>query len=182
MSPLIYFFHILLFSAHDYSPCMGMFVLNNFIFLVAVVNGDVFFISILDFFFSMCRNEENSVLTLYLLTSLNPLIRLSGFLVVSLAYLGILSYHLQTVTVLPLLFLFVSNFFFLFFSECCSRSPNSVLDKNGESGQFCLVQDLVVMISVLQHWESCLQWIYPYIAFIRLKSFPLFPISVQVLS
>ena len=92
---------------------MGRFVLNNFIFLVAVVNGDVFFISILDFFFSMCRNEENSVLTLYLLTSLNPLIRLSGFLVVSLAYLGILSYHLQTVTVLPLLFLFVSNFVFL---------------------------------------------------------------------
>ena len=28
-----------------------------------------------------------------------------------------------------------------------------MLDKNGESGQFCLVQDLVVMISVL-HIEN----------------------------
>lgn len=167
MSPLIYFFHILLFSAHNSSPCMGRFVLNNFIFLVAVVNGDVFFISILDFFFSMCRNEENSVLTLYLLTSLNPLIRLSGFLVVSLAYLGILSYHLQTVTVLPLIFPFICFFFFLLLLQLQQLGvPRLFWVTVLRRGHISLIHKFGVIVSQFYDWETCFWWVYLCMAFI----------------
>lgn len=134
-----------------------------------MVNGFASLASIFDLFFLLYRKARVfCVLISYPATSLKSLISSSHFSVASLDSLGIVSRHVQTVTVLPLLFPFVWKLF--------SSSPlipviwslKTILNKNGESGHLGLFITLGDMLSVSYHWESCLQWIYSYVAaFIR---------------
>uniref|UniRef100_A0A8D1I0U5 Uncharacterized protein n=1 Tax=Sus scrofa TaxID=9823 RepID=A0A8D1I0U5_PIG len=79
------------------------------------------------------------MLILYPATLLNSLISLSSFVWSPLGFLYIVSCHLHTVTVLPLP-TWISFIYFVCLIAV-ARTSNTMLNKSGESGHLCLVQD-----------------------------------------
>ena len=102
------FFHqCLILSAYRSFVSLGRFIPRYFILFVAMVNGNVFLISLSDFSSLVYRNARDFwALILYPATLPNSLISSSSFLVAVLDSLCIVSCHLQRVTTLLLLFRF----------------------------------------------------------------------------
>ena len=115
---LISFISVLQFSEYRSFVSLGRFIPRYFILFVAMVEGSVSLSSLSDFSSLVYRNARDfCALILYPATLANSLISSNSFLVAYLGFLCIVSWHLQSVTVLCLLFQFV--FLFFFFSDCC---------------------------------------------------------------
>ena len=163
------FSHALFFSVHQSLCSLGRFF--SWKFYSSCCHGEwVCFLSFYFWFFFLLYRKARvfCVLISYPATSLKSLISSSRFPVASLYSLGIVSRHVQTVTVLPLLFPFVWKSFSSSPLISVIWSLKTILNKNGESGHLGLFLTLWDMLSVSYHWESWLQWIYSYVAaFIR---------------
>ena len=95
------------------------------------------------------------MLILYPATLLNSLISSRNFCVESLRFLCIVSYHLQRVTVLPLLFQYGYLYFCL---TALARTSNIILSSSGESGHPFLVPDFNGLSAFL-HWILYWLWV-----------------------
>jgi len=116
--------------------------LDTSLFLLQVVNGIDFLISLSDFLLLVYRNANAfCVLTLYPMTLLSSLISSSNLLIVYFGFSIVWSCHLQTVR---FLLLFHSGFLLFFFSSliAVARTSKTMLNNSGESGHPCLAPDL----------------------------------------
>ena len=114
-----------------------------FIFLVAISNGIFFLIS--DSHITLLINKnafDISILTLYPAVLTNSFIRLSSFLV---EYIGLSMYTIVS-SVNNDSFVSSVSIWMPFISFSCliamARTPNTMLNRSGESGHPCLIPDL----------------------------------------
>ena len=151
VSSLISFINILQFSVYRSFTFLVKFIPRYFILFDAILNGIIFFISLIVYYciemppisvFQLC------ILWLYWIY----LLGLTVFLVQSL---GFSLYNVMSPAKWHFYF-FLFNIFSLFFLVIAvTRSSDALMNKSGKSGHHCLSLILEEMLSAFHYWIWC---------------------------
>ena len=182
MSSLISFFTVLYFSEYRSFTSLVRFIPRYFIFLVAVVNGIFFLISVSDISLLVYKNAFNFwILIFYLAIFPNSLIRSSSFLVETIGF------SMYTVMSSTNNDSFTSSFpmWMTFISFSClttvDRTSNTMLNRSGESKHPCLIPDHKGNTFTFCPLTMMLVVGFSYMAFIMLRNAPSMPTLLNVL-
>ena len=63
----------------------------------------------------------------------------------------------------------MNPFYFIFFSDCSGKDVQTVLNKNGKNGRFCLVPDLRENTFIFSPLSIMLAVVQSYMTFIMLR-------------
>lgn len=139
---LIFFFSVLKFLLYRFFICLVKVISRYFILFGFIMKGVVFLIFFsVCFFFVQRKVIDLFELILYLVILLKLFISFSSFLV---EFLGLFKYIIILFVNSDILIFFFSICIFLIFFCCLIvlvRILRIILNKQGESGQFCLVFD-----------------------------------------